>query len=99
MPFRSTGQLGPELDVKYAGTPFWDPVGASPSPRLGNTETGTDGHDYTWVQAAGTLAAGATFGINETTWQTAAGSTHAVPAAITGGVVLGDTFWARKVAL
>lgn len=99
MPFRSTAQLGPGLEFttdKY----YWDPVNITePSPRLGNTETGTDGHDYTLVQAASTLAAAATFGINETTWQTAAGSTHGVPGALTSGVPSGNYFWARKASL
>lgn len=98
MVFRSTPQLGPELEAK-AQKFHWDGPNVDVSYRLGNTEVGSDGHDYTLVQAAGTLAAGATFGINETTWQTAAGSSHAVPAAITGGVVVGDYFHARKVAL
>lgn len=98
MPFRTTPQLGPELDVKYAST-HWDPPGVTPSYKLGNTETGSDGHDYTWVQAGGTLAAGAAFGITEATWVTTTGTSHTVPAAITGGVVAGDYFHARKAAL
>ncbi len=99
MVFRTTPQLGPALEDKAAKF-FWDfQPGVDVSYRLGNTEVGSDGHDYTLVQAASTLAAGATFGINETTWQTTTGSTHAVPAAITGGVVSGDYFHARKAVL
>lgn len=98
MVFRTSPQLGPGLEDKAAKF-YWDGSNVDVSYRLGNTEKGSDGHDYTLVQAAGTLAAGADFGINETTWQTTAGTTHEVPAGITGGVVEGDYFHARKLAL
>lgn len=98
MVFRSTPQLGPELEAK-AQKFHWDGENVDVSYRLGNTEKGTDGHDYTLVQAASTLAAGADFGINETTWQTTTGTTHEVPPGLTGGVVAGDYFHARKIAL
>ncbi len=98
MVFRTTPQLGPGLEM--ADTKFhWDGENVDVSYRLGNTEVGSDGHDYTLVQAASTLAAEATFGINETTWATTTGSTHEVPAGITGGVTEGEYFHARKVAL
>lgn len=100
MVFRSSPQLGPELEVAYTGPQSWDGLSVTaPSYQLGNTEKGSDGHDYTWVQAAGTLAAGADIGITEATWLTTTGTTHEVPPGLTGGVVAGQCFHARKLAL
>lgn len=100
MVFRTSPQLGPGLedtDSKF----FYDfQPDVDVSPLLGNTETGSDGHQYTLVKAASTLAANATFGITESTWVTTTGTTHSVPALIKGGSATnGNYFWARKAVL
>lgn len=100
MVFRTTAQLGPALESK--GPYHWDfQPGIDVSYRLGNKETGSDGHEYVMVQAAATHAAGARLDVNETTWVVAANSSGAwqVPAGLTGGVVSGDYFQARKFAI
>lgn len=99
MVFRTTAQLGPALESK--GPYHWDfQPGVDVSYRLGNKETGSDGHEYVMVQAGATLAASATVTINETTWVATAGAGgFTVPAAITGGVVSGDYFQARRTAI
>lgn len=100
MVFRSTPQLGPGLEQKDQKF-FWDfQPGVDVSYRLGNKETGTDGHEYVLVQAGATLAANAAVTINETTWQATAGAGgFTVPPGITGGVVSGDYFHARRTAI
>lgn len=102
MPYRITPSLGPDLNQK--GQPFyWDSnrgATASPTYALGSTVKGSDGHDYTLVQSNATLAAGAACQFTDGTWvATAGGSAYVVPADLTGGVVAGDYFHARKVAL
>lgn len=76
VPFRTTPQLGPQLDDVFTGLPYWDMTGiqgvtplttpvsgiTSPSYKLGNRETGNDGADYLWVQASANVAATATTG-------------------------------------
>ncbi|GLQ53757.1 hypothetical protein [Devosia nitrariae] len=65
MAFRTTPQLGPQIDEVVTGVPYWDSqLGLSigdtevdPSYRLGNKETGSDGHDYLWVKASADIAA------------------------------------------
>lgn len=98
MVFRTTPQLGPELEAK--GPYHWDyQPGVDVSYRLGNKETGSDGHEYIMVQAGGTLAAGAAVTINETTWVATAGAGgFTVPAGLTGGVTAGNYFHARRTA-
>lgn len=99
MVFRTTPQLGPDLESK--GPYHWDyQPGVDVSYRLGNKETGSDGHEYVMVQAGATLAANATVSINETTWVATAGAGgFTVPAALTNGVVSGDFFHARRTAI
>lgn len=73
VPFRTTPQLGPQLDDVFTGLPYWDASGlteagaviqgvSSPSYKLGNTEFGSDGREYIWVQASADIAATATTG-------------------------------------
>jgi hypothetical protein len=73
--FRTTPQLGPELDRVYTAMPFWDSqLGVSSggvstaeaSYRLGNTEMGSDGGEYIWVRASADIAATATTGTQVT---------------------------------
>lgn len=72
-PFRTTPQLGPQLDDVFTGLPYWDMTGVtdggtvvsgvtSPSYKLGNVEQGDDGREYVWVQASADIAATATTG-------------------------------------
>lgn len=73
VPFRTTPQLGPQLDDVFTGLPYWDTyhvtdgatvVGgiSSPSYKLGNVEQGDDGREYVWVRASADIAATATTG-------------------------------------
>ena len=73
--FRTSPNLGPELDRVYDAMPFWDAqLGVSSggagtaeaSYRLGNTETGSDGGEYIWVRASAGIAATATTGTQVT---------------------------------
>lgn len=76
VPFRTTPQLGPQLDDVFVGLPYWDLTGVqgataiatplsgitSPSYKLGNVERGDDGGEYIWVKASADIAATATTG-------------------------------------
>lgn len=73
VPFRTTPQLGPQLDDVFTGLPYWDMTGVtdggtvvsgvtSPSYKLGNVEQGDDGREYVWVRASADIAATATTG-------------------------------------
>lgn len=73
--FRTTPQLGPQIDIKYSGLPYWDlgmEAGKAanavidPSYRLGNRESGSDGAVYIWVKASATIAATAATGTQVT---------------------------------
>lgn len=73
--FRTTSQLGPQIDIKYVGLPYWDlgmqagkatAAVIDPSYKLGNTEFGSDGGEYVWVKASGTIAATAATGTQVT---------------------------------
>lgn len=73
VPFRTTPQLGPQLDDVFNGLPYWDLTGVQgatdlvaplsgitePSYKLGNVETGDDGAQYMWVKANGVIASNA----------------------------------------
>lgn len=105
MVFRTSPQLGPELDdVILAGGVWFDIPGAMTliSPRLGNRETGSDGHEYILVKASAEIAAAAAPGtvviVTEPGFTAAAGAGafNAPPATL---VPIGAFFWARKTAL
>jgi len=100
VPFRTTPQLGPQLDDVFTGLPYWDGslgvsgavTDASPSYKLGNVEMGNDGGEYFWVKASADIAATATTGTQVTitfpayTVATGAGGFYTPPAtAITNG--------------
>lgn len=88
MAFRTTPQLGPQLDDVFTGLPYWDMGGnningnattglTEPSYRLGNKEVGNDGHDYVWVRASANIAsnaAGTQVTITEPAFTVASGS-------------------------
>jgi hypothetical protein len=102
MAFRTTPQLGPQLDeVIPLGSVWFEPTGDIISPQLGTRETGSDGHEYILVQASAAIAAAAAPGTAVTitepafTAATGAGGFTAPPA----GVADDAFFWARKTAL
>ena len=77
VPFRTTPQLGPQLDDVFTGLPYWDQFQvldgstvvsgiSSPSYKLGNKEIGSDGGEYFWVRASADIAATATTGTQVT---------------------------------
>lgn len=74
VPFRTTPQLGPQLDEVFTGLPYWDSqlglidaaTDVEPSYKLGNVERGDDGGEYIWVQASANIAATATTGTQVT---------------------------------
>lgn len=74
IPFRTTSQLGPQLDDTFSGLPYWDkalglstaPTDLSASYKLGNVEMGNDGGEYFWVRASADIAATATTGTQVT---------------------------------
>lgn len=77
MAFRTTPQLGPQLDEVFTGLPYWDLSGVTDgativsgiteaSYRLGNKEIGSDGGEYFWVKASAAIAGTATTGTEVT---------------------------------
>lgn len=67
VPFRTTPQLGPQLDDIFTGLPYWDGVNiTAPSYKLGTKEVGDDGGEYFFVQASADIAATATTGTQVT---------------------------------
>lgn len=72
VPFRTTPQLGPQLDDVFTGVPYWDmginllATDLEPSYQLGNVERGDDGREYIWVKASADIAATATTGTQVT---------------------------------
>lgn len=76
MPFRTSPNLGPQIDDVFVGLPYWDLGGntvngvatglTEPSYRLGNPEFGSDGHVYIWVRASAAIAATANTGTQVT---------------------------------
>lgn len=101
MVFRTSPQLG--LDVEqYTQKPYWDPpLLTDISPRPGNPEVGSDGHKYVLVRAHQALTGSGAFGINESTWVTQTGSGWVLPGQVQteGGVKLNDWFYARAATL
>lgn len=101
VPFRTTPQLGPQLDDVFEGLPYWDLAGpgiTEPSYKLGNRETGNDGYDYIWVKNGTTaLAADARVNINSDFVATA--NSSGVLQAPSVAVPAGAYFHARVYAL
>jgi len=103
IPFRTTPQLGPQLNEVFPALPYWDALAniTSPSYKLGNKEVGNDGADYIWVQASALIAATATTGTQVTvtfpayTVATGAGGYYTPPNV---AVPAGAYFHARKNA-
>lgn len=109
MVFRSTAQLGPGLEDVIAPNEVWFDVPGKMtliSPRLGDKEVGTDGHDYVLVRASAAIAAASGNGtqvtITEPAFTAAAGSGGwYAPNSIVApnGVPINGFFWARKGTL
>lgn len=108
VPFRTTPQLGPQLDDVFTGVPYWDmginqlATDLMPSYKLGNKEVGNDGHDYIWVKASADIASASGNGtqvvIDEPAFTAAAGSGgwYSIPGV---AITSGQYFHARKGAL
>lgn len=103
MVFRNTPQLGPQLDEVFTGLPGYEAPGITdPSPQLLTRETGSDGHDYIWVQASANISSatgnGTQVTIDESEGEAASGSGgwYAPPGV---AITSGQYFWARKGAI
>ena len=96
-PFRTTPNLGPALTSTSASN-YWDtirPDGADPTYQPGTRVTGSDGHEYIYVEAHADLAAAAVIGVSADSTASTASTGWTAPVA----VVAGDYFHARKTAL
>ena len=112
VPFRTTAQLGPQLDDVFTGLPYWDLsnvtkagviVGgiSSPSYKLGDVEMGNDGGEYFWVQASANIAATATTGTQVTITfpaYTVATGAGGFYTPVNTAIVLGQFFHVRRGA-
>ena len=97
-PFRTTGQLGPDLHQVVDPDNLWYDANGKVSPVVGTRETGDDGRDYIFVRASADVAAAAAPGtqvaITEPAFTAAAGAGGFY--APEAGVSSGDYFWAAK---
>ena len=101
MAFRTTPQLGQQLDE--VGSNYWDQLAGitSPSPMPGNKELGSDGGEYWYVVASDDIAA-----TNNTGTQVAITYPAYTVATGSGGfytppgvaVAEGEAFWVRRGA-
>lgn len=111
VPFRTTPQLGPQLNQVFTGLPYWDLTGlqnasgvpiagvTSPSYKLGNVETGNDGADYMWVQANGVIASNANgiqLAITTGTYLATSGGSTSWWSPANTALVAGQYFHARR---
>lgn len=101
MVFRTTPQLGQQLDD--VGANYWDelPNITIPSPKPGNKELGSDGGEYWFVTASANIAATATTGTQVTltfpafTVATGSGGFYTPPGT---AVKEGEALWVRRGA-
>jgi hypothetical protein len=106
-PFRTTPQLGPQLDDIFPTLPYWDLVldpnvaDLMPSHKLGDQEMGSDGRDYWWVKASADIAATATTGtqvvITVPAYTVATGS-GGFYTPVNTAIVSGSYFWVSRGA-
>lgn len=98
-PFRTSPQLGPGLTSVIDAPAHYDGQQITePSYQLGQIHQGSDGYDYIWVVAGGTLAAEDDLDVEDGTFiATDGGGTGAwiVPAELEDGVAEGQFFHAR----
>lgn len=102
MAFRTTPQLGPQLDEVIPATGVWfEPEGNVISPQLGTRESGSDGHVYILCKASAAIAAASAPGtevvITEPAFTAAAGNGGFF--APVAGVASGAFFWAQQELL
>ena len=101
-PFRTTPQLGQQLNVIETTLPYYDLLAniTQPSPKLGNKETGNDAADYVYVQASVLIAATATTGTQVTVTPAGVATTGAggFYTPVNTAVPSGAYFWARRGA-
>lgn len=99
-PFRTDPQLGPALTSVVDAPAHYDGQQITePSYQLGQVHQGSDGYNYIWVVAGGTLAAEADLDIEDETFvATSGGGSGAwiVPAELEDGVTEGQFFHARE---
>ncbi len=101
VPFRTTPQLGQQLDD--VGANYWDLlVGITlPSPKPGNKEIGNDGGEYFFATAsadiAGTSTTGTQVSVTFPAWTVATGSGGFYTPPNTP-VKSGETVWVRRGA-
>lgn len=101
MVFRTTPQLGQQLDD--VGANYWDelPNITIPSPKPGNKELGSDGAEYWFVTASANIASTATTGTQVTltfpafTVATGSGGFYTPPGT---AVKEGEALWVRRGA-
>lgn len=106
MAFRTTPSLGPELYTVVKKDQVWYNGGNVATPELGNTEIGSDGRFYIWVEASGAITVGS--GTTETQLEAPTVSDYVIGAgsggfylAVTGDtydgtIAAGDRFYAAK---
>lgn len=101
-PFRTTPQLGQQLNVIETTLPYYDLLAniTQPSPKLGNKEVGNDAADYVYVQASALIAATATTGTQVTVTPAGVATTGAggFYSPVNTAVPSGAYFWARRGA-
>lgn len=103
MAFRTTPNLGLQLEDVSAGLPYWDvnPDQTDPSYRPGNKELGSDGGEYWMVMASADIAATANTGTQVTitypayTVATGTGGFYTPPGK---AIKAGDCFHVRRGA-
>lgn len=101
MVFRTTPQLGQQLDAANAN--YWDQLAGItiPSPKPGNKELGSDGGEYWFVTASADIAGTATTGTQVTltfpayTVATGSGGFYTPPGL---AVKDGQALWVRRGA-
>lgn len=101
MVFRTTPQLGQQLDD--VGANYWDELAGItvPSPKPGNKELGNDGGEYFFVTASADIAATSTTGTQVAitfpayTVATGSGGFYTPPGV---AVTDGDALWVRRGA-
>lgn len=95
MAFRTSPQLGPQIDETFVTVPYYDEglavgrgnaVAVEPSYRLGNIEAGSDGATYIFVKnGAADLAKDAKVAIDDKFVATAGEGNYAAPLAVKAG--------------
>lgn len=100
MPVVSTPSLGQTLNVNaglVGPLGYWDVAGSGkPSPQLGATVMGVDGHEYIFAQASAAIASAAVCILTEPAMTMATGAGLWTAPTITGGVPINNYAWFKK---